>query len=109
MSKNIQKIRNEAHFIQWELKPNFENIFKTLQENELIDKTLKISEWTENVDIILGQLNEIKDTNWDIVLKYFWKFNFKDDSASSFAERQFERQFKLEFERFFERTKRKCY
>ena len=74
MSKNIEQMKKEAHFIQWELNPNFGNIFKTLKEKSYLSEDINIFEWEENIDLIIKELNLLEKNNWKIILKYFWKF-----------------------------------
>ena len=74
MSKNIEQMKKEAHFIQWDLNPNFINIFKTLQEKSYLSEDINIFEWQENIDLIIKELNLLEKNNWKIILKYFWKF-----------------------------------
>ena len=74
MSKNIEQMKKEAHFIQWDLNPNFINIFRTLKENSYLSEDINILEWEENIDLIIKELNLLEKNNWKIILKYFWKF-----------------------------------
>lgn len=80
MTQNIEQMREEAHFIQWDLNPNFRNIFKTLQENSYLSEDINISEWKENIDLIIEELNWLEENDWKIILKYFWKFESTTDS-----------------------------
>ena len=74
MTQNIEQMKKAAHFIQWDLNPNFKNIFKTLQENSYLSEDINIFEWKENIDLIIEELNWLEKNNWKIILKYFWKF-----------------------------------
>lgn len=80
MSKNIEQMKKEAHFIQWDLNPNFINIFKTLQENSYLSEDINIFEWKENIDLIIKELNWLEENDWKIILKYFWKFERTTES-----------------------------